>query len=96
MSSRPLLCNGEPRLIWHACPKPIRIDFVSDVSCPWCIIGLKELEEALRRVGDLVEAGIHFQPFELNPNMPAEAKASSSMSPRSTARRPSNCRSVAQ
>ena len=53
----------------------IRIDFVSDVSCPWCIIGLKELEEALRRVGDLVEAGIHFQPFELNPNMPAEGQS---------------------
>jgi predicted DsbA family dithiol-disulfide isomerase len=31
--------------------KRIRIDFVSDVSCPWCVIGLKSLEEALRRVG---------------------------------------------
>jgi predicted DsbA family dithiol-disulfide isomerase len=54
--------------------KPLKIDFVSDVSCPWCIIGLRGLEEALDRVGDLVEAEIHFQPFELNPDMPAEGQ----------------------
>lgn len=53
---------------------PLKIDFVSDVSCPWCIIGLKGLEQALERVGDLVNADIHFQPFELNPNMPAEGQ----------------------
>jgi predicted DsbA family dithiol-disulfide isomerase len=51
--------------------KPMKIDFVSDVSCPWCVVGLGGLDEALRRVGDLVDAQIHFQPFELNPNMPA-------------------------
>jgi predicted DsbA family dithiol-disulfide isomerase len=50
------------------------IDFVSDVVCPWCIIGLNGLEQALDRVGDLVKADIHFQPFELNPNMPAEGQ----------------------
>src|SRR4029453_12024931 len=54
--------------------KPITIDFVSDVSCPWCIIGLKGVEQALERVGDLVEADIRFQPFELNPHMPAEGQ----------------------
>ena len=54
--------------------KPITIDFVSDVSCPWCIIGLRGIEEALERVGDLVEADIRFQPFELNPHMPAEGQ----------------------
>ena len=43
---------------------------ISDVSCPWCAIGLRGLEEALRRVGNLVEADIRFQPFELNPHMP--------------------------
>jgi predicted DsbA family dithiol-disulfide isomerase len=53
---------------------PIKIDFVSDVVCPWCIIGLKGLEEALRRLGDEVEADVHFQPFELNPQMPAEGQ----------------------
>jgi len=54
--------------------KPLKIDFVSDVSCPWCVIGLRGLEQALERVGDLVEADIHFQPFELNPQMPAEGE----------------------
>ena len=54
--------------------KPMKIDFVSDVSCPWCIIGLRGIEEALKRVGDLVEAEIRFQPFELNPHMPPEGQ----------------------
>jgi predicted DsbA family dithiol-disulfide isomerase len=54
--------------------RPMQIDFVSDVSCPWCIIGLKGIEEALARVGDLVAAEIRFQPFELNPQMPAEGQ----------------------
>jgi predicted DsbA family dithiol-disulfide isomerase len=54
--------------------KPLKIDFVSDVSCPWCIVGLGGLETALARVGDLVEADIHFQPFELNPHMPPEGQ----------------------
>jgi predicted DsbA family dithiol-disulfide isomerase len=48
---------------------PLKIDFVSDVSCPWCVIGLRALEQALERVGD-AKADIHFQPFELNPQMP--------------------------
>ncbi len=55
-------------------PKPMKIDFVSDVSCPWCIIGLGGLEEALRRVGGLVQADIHFHPFELNPGMASEGQ----------------------
>ncbi|KRP73976.1 DsbA family oxidoreductase [Pseudomonas paralactis] len=50
---------------------PLKIDFVSDVSCPWCIIGLRGLTEALDQLGAEVQAEIHFQPFELNPNMPA-------------------------
>ena len=49
--------------------KQLKIDFVSDVSCPWCIIGLKSLERALARLDGQVGAGIHFQPFELNPQM---------------------------
>jgi predicted DsbA family dithiol-disulfide isomerase len=48
----------------------LKIDFVSDVSCPWCVIGLRALEQALERVGDAVTAEIHFQPFELNPHLP--------------------------
>jgi predicted DsbA family dithiol-disulfide isomerase len=50
-------------------PKLMKIDFVSDVSCPWCIIGLRGLEEALVRTADVVAADITFQPFELNPQM---------------------------
>jgi len=52
----------------------MRIDFVSDVSCPWCAIGLKSLQQALQRVGGEIAADIHFQPFELNPGMKAEGQ----------------------
>ncbi len=55
-------------------PRRLRIDFVSDISCPWCIIGLRGLEIALERMGDAVEADIHFQPFELNPAMAPEGE----------------------
>ena len=57
-----------------ATPVPIRIDFVSDVSCPWCVIGLKSLEQALDKLQDTVAADIHFQPFELNANMAPEGQ----------------------
>ena len=52
----------------------LKIDFVSDVSCPWCVIGLKALDEALDRVGPDISAELHFQPFELNPKMAAEGQ----------------------
>jgi predicted DsbA family dithiol-disulfide isomerase len=52
----------------------LKIDFVSDVSCPWCVIGLKALEQALENLGEELEAEIHFQPFELNPQMPPEGQ----------------------
>ncbi|WP_354291234.1 DsbA family oxidoreductase [Sphingomonas sp. PvP055] len=52
----------------------MKIDFVSDISCPWCIIGLRGLEEALARTGDLITAEITFQPFELNPQMGADGQ----------------------
>ena len=52
----------------------MKIDFVSDVSCPWCVIGLRGLEVALERTGGLIAADIHFQPFELNPDMVAEGE----------------------
>jgi predicted DsbA family dithiol-disulfide isomerase len=54
--------------------KQLQIDFVSDVVCPWCVIGLKGLETALERLGGEVQAEVHFQPFELNPQMPAEGQ----------------------
>ncbi len=54
--------------------KPLKIDFVSDVVCPWCAIGLKSLEQALHRLGDSVTVELHFQPFELNPQMAPEGE----------------------
>jgi predicted DsbA family dithiol-disulfide isomerase len=51
----------------------MRIDFISDVACPWCAIGLASLEQALAALGPEAEAiELHFQPFELNPQMPPE------------------------
>jgi predicted DsbA family dithiol-disulfide isomerase len=51
----------------------MRIDFVSDVACPWCAIGLSSLERALESIGtDIGEVELHMQPFELNPTMPPE------------------------
>ncbi|MFJ2282357.1 DsbA family oxidoreductase [Pseudomonas sp. NPDC087803] len=47
----------------------LNIDFVSDVSCPWCVVGLNSLLQALQILRDEVQAEIHFQPFELNPKM---------------------------
>ena len=52
----------------------LKIDFVSDVSCPWCVIGLKALDQALVRVSSDVTAELHFQPFELNPTMGPEGQ----------------------
>ena len=55
-------------------PQRLKIDFVSDVSCPWCVIGLLALQQALQRLEGKVQADLHFQPFELNPHMPAEGQ----------------------
>ena len=52
----------------------MKIDFVSDISCPWCAIGLNALEEAISRLGNAVAVELHFQPFELNPQMAAEGE----------------------
>ncbi len=48
----------------------IKIDFVSDIACPWCAVGLGSLEQALKMVEGELNVEIHFQPFELNPDMP--------------------------
>lgn len=54
--------------------KTIRIDIVSDVMCPWCIVGYKRLEQAIASVKQQANVEIHWQPFELNPNMPPEGQ----------------------
>ncbi|MDR6477625.1 DsbA family oxidoreductase [Paraburkholderia sp. SIMBA_055] len=55
--------------------QPLTIDFVSDIACPWCAIGLSSLQLALSRVGDAVDARIVVHPFELNPQMAPEGEA---------------------
>ncbi|MGN6223897.1 DsbA family oxidoreductase [Pseudoxanthomonas sp.] len=51
--------------------QPVKIDFVSDVVCPWCAIGLQSLEQAIARIGGDLRVELRFQPFELNPQMQA-------------------------
>lgn len=56
-------------------PRTLHIDFVSDVVCPWCVVGLGGLETALERLkAEGIEAQVHFEPFELNPQMPPEGE----------------------
>lgn len=50
----------------------MQLDFISDIACPWCAVGLNSLEQALARIGDELPITLRFQPFELNPQMPAE------------------------
>jgi predicted DsbA family dithiol-disulfide isomerase len=53
---------------------PLRIDIISDVVCPWCIIGYKQLQRALAQMEGRFTVDIHWQPFELNPQMPPEGQ----------------------
>ena len=48
----------------------IKIDFVSDVACPWCAVGLGNLNKAIDELKDQANFEVHFRPFELNPKMP--------------------------
>lgn len=55
--------------------KTLKIDFVSDVVCPWCVVGLGGLETALETLkAEGVAAEIAFQPFELNPQIAPEGE----------------------
>lgn len=49
----------------------LTLDFVSDIACPWCAVGLAALEKAINSVSDELDVALHFQPFELNPGMQA-------------------------
>ena len=56
-------------------PKTLHIDFVSDIVCPWCVVGLGGLTAALETLkAEGIEAQVRFQPFELNPQMPPEGE----------------------
>ncbi len=52
----------------------IEVDFVSDVACPWCAVGLTSLQSAIKNLGSEFEVVLRMQPFELNPNMAAEGE----------------------
>ena len=52
----------------------VQIDIVSDIMCPWCIVGYKGLESALKELAPNIEANINWMPFELNPDMSAEGQ----------------------
>ncbi len=54
---------------------PLKIDFVSDIACPWCAVGLSALRLALSRVDEAVDTPIAVHPFELNPNMGPEGES---------------------
>lgn len=54
--------------------KTLKIDFVSDVACPWCAVGLSALDRAAERLAGEVELDMHFRPFELNPQMAPEGE----------------------
>jgi predicted DsbA family dithiol-disulfide isomerase len=54
--------------------RKMQIDFVSDVVCPWCAVGLASLETALGKLDGEIEAELSFQPFELNPDMVPEGE----------------------
>ncbi|MDH5464564.1 MAG: DsbA family oxidoreductase [Thiovulaceae bacterium] len=52
----------------------LKIEIISDVVCPWCIIGYKRLEQAMKELGVEDKFEILWHPFELNPNMPSEGE----------------------
>lgn len=52
----------------------MRIDFISDINCPWCALGVVAFQKALELMGKSIDYELHFQPFELNPQLPKEGK----------------------
>lgn len=52
----------------------IKVDIVSDIVCPWCIIGYKRLEQAIHELGIKDQVEIEWHPFEINPDMPPEGE----------------------
>lgn len=55
-------------------PIPLKVDIVSDVVCPWCIIGYKQLQKALEGMPGRFDVKLSWHPFELNPHMPPEGQ----------------------
>ena len=55
-------------------PLALKVDIVSDVVCPWCIIGYRQLQKALDSMPGRFDVSLYWHPFELNPQMPAEGQ----------------------
>ena len=66
-------------------PPALRIDFVSDVSCPWCAVGLGALQAALARVAPEITTELHFQPFEVFERALRQVAGEGNQSPEATA-----------
>jgi predicted DsbA family dithiol-disulfide isomerase len=73
----------------------MKIDFVSDIACPWCAVGLNALEAALRELAGEIDIAIEFQPFELNPDMPPEGENADAYLARKYGRPPEERRAIA-
>jgi len=56
----------------NSAAEPLTIDVVSDVVCPWCFLGKRRLEAAIRASGDHTPIAVRWRPFQLDPSIPAE------------------------
>ena len=72
----------------------MKVDFVSDIACPWCAVGLNALEVALRELEGEIDIAIEFQPFELNPDMPPEGENADAYLARKYGRPPEERRAI--
>ena len=67
-------CQSARQVTESIQPQPLQIDIVSDVVCPWCIIGYKQFEKALAQLPGQFEVSLDWRPFELNPDTPREGQ----------------------
>ncbi|MFC3785610.1 putative DsbA family dithiol-disulfide isomerase [Sphingopyxis italica] len=52
----------------------LSVDIVSDVMCPWCIIGWLKFRKVIDHFAGRLDFRVQWHPFELNPDMPAEGE----------------------
>lgn len=72
--TKPIVKEQTPTSPTQQTPIPLTVDIVSDVVCPWCIIGFKQLEKALSSLPEYFVPEFHWHPFELNPSMPEDGQ----------------------
>jgi predicted DsbA family dithiol-disulfide isomerase len=69
-----LICEPIQAVSMTATPKPMKIDIVSDVVCPWCYVGKKKLEIALKQLENEITPDIQWRPYQLSPEVPEEGR----------------------